>query len=373
MFGSLLADLPDDVFDPGFADACERLDRYVGALVGELARSLQLPCGEPLAIPEFLKARGWAPASLPTVEWLLSTLQLYGWAVRQGDVWFCTALDGGPPAAQLREAAIAANPAVAPAYEVLELAARSLPRVLEGSLRGEDALFGPQTLALWFSYFSNDNPLYAPSNRLAAVAAERAAPPSPRVLEVGGGGGSAAQEIGRRLATAGKIPWLYHFTELQPAFLRRGARLAQAAFPPQTAFKAFRYDINLPPWTQDVAPRQYDLVVAVNTLHLARDLPTTLAMLKSCLADGGAIVLGELIRPAGTGTVHLELPFSLLSSYRETAAAGHAGRPAGFLSEATWREVFAAAGFTQVEILPARLAECVALYPGFYSAALTAR
>lgn len=370
MFGSLLDDLPEDIFDPGFAGACERLDHYVGALAREVAWELSLPLGEPFALDHLIAARGWIPSSRPTLEWLLGTLELYGDAKRQGQAWAVSSLDGHPPSAALRAAAIEANAAVAPSYEVLAMAAQALPRVLAGELRGEDALFGPHTMGLWFSYFSNDNPLYAPSNRITAAAAARAAGPSPRVLEVGGGGGSAAQEIGRRLVAVGKTPWLYHFTELQPAFLRRGARAAQAVLPPATAFKAFRYDINQPPWQQEVEPRQYDLVVAVNTVHLALDLPAALSMLRSLLAEDGALVLGELLRPSTSGVVHLELPFSLLSSYRETAGEG---RPAGFLTEALWRRALHEAGFQQVELLPAQLSRCLEVYPGFYCAALTAR
>lgn len=372
MFGSLLADLPEDVFDPDFPAACERLDRFVGALVCDLARTLALPLGEPVSPRSLIETRGWLPASLPTVSWLLSTLELFGYAARKGEFWVLSSMDGLSPAA-LRAEAVASFPATAPAYEVLQLAAAALPEVLDGSARGEDALFGPATLGVWFAYFSNLNPLYAPSNRITAEAAARSAPPSPRVLEVGGGGGSAAEEVGRRLLAAGKVPWLYHFTELQPAFLRRGARVAQAVLPPHTAFKAFRYDINLPPWTQGVEAQQYDLIIGVNTLHLAHDLEATLAMLRSLLSQDGVLVLGELIRPAATGTVHLELPFSLLSSYRETARAGSSPRPAGFLTETMWRQALEKAGFCHVLLLPSELARCVEVYPGFYSAALTAR
>jgi SAM-dependent methyltransferase len=373
MFGALLDDLPEDVFGPEFADACQGLDRFVGSLACELACRLALPRGVPLVVAALVQERGWVPGSEATLRWLLSTLELYGRAQRRGEAWVVADLTSQASAAQLQAAALAANPAVAPAYQVLSLAAAALPAVLEGTLRGEEALFGPQTMGVWFSYFSNDNPLYAPANRVTAVAAVRAAGPSPRILELGGGGGSAAQEIGRRLVAAGKVPWLYHFTDLQPAFLRRGARVAQAALPPATAFRAFFYDINQPPCNQDVTPRQYDLIVAVNTVHLARDLTLTLTMLRSLLAEGGALVLGELVRPASTGAVHLELPFSLLSSYRETAASNSGNRPAGFLPEAMWREALAAAGFRHIEVLPSKLAACVELYPGFYSAAITAR
>ncbi len=114
---------------------------------------------------------------------------------------------------------------------MLALCAAALPAVLRGELRGQDALFGPTTLGLWFDYFSNSNPHYALNNVIAGAAVARAARPGARILEVGGGGGSAAEAALAALTQAGKPPSAYVFTELQPAFLRRGARAVQRALP----------------------------------------------------------------------------------------------------------------------------------------------
>ncbi len=369
----LTPDVPAGVFDGDFARACERLDRFVGALACELADAMSLADG-PLPAPrELARARGWSDEVELPLRWLLGTLELYGFAARTGSGWRLERPAGTPRAAALRDEAVAAYPRCAPAYRVLELSAAALPAVARGEARGEDALFGPTTLGLWFDYFSNDNPLYAPNNALAALAAERAVPADAAILEVGGGGGSAAQALLEALLRSGKPPSRYVFTELHPAFLRRGTRVVHAALPPGCELATLRYDLDLDPAEQGVKPGAFDLVLAVNTLHLAQDVVTALRRLRSLLAPGGALVLGELIRPGYDAAVHLELPFTLLKAYREAPpSAGIRERP-GFLCADGWRVALLAAGFDDVGLLPAALALCVERYPGFYCGALTAR
>jgi SAM-dependent methyltransferase len=372
-FEDLLADVPRHIFPDPFSDACTRLDRYVGALACETALAAALPNGEPLALEPLLPARGWVPAGRLGLLWLMETLELYGQASRARNTWALEVTAPRPSAAELKEDAVRACPPAAPSFAVQELSASALPAVLRGETRGEEVLFGPATLRLWFDYFSNANPLYAPSNRMAAAAAVRTVSSGARVLEVGGGGGSAALALLEALAEADRQPASYIFTELQPAFLRRGLRAVQAAAPAACEVRGARYDINRSPEEQELVPGAFDLIFGVNTLHLARDLVRSLAWLRSLLAPGGALVLGELVRPAGGRGVHLELPFALLDSYRQHPVDGEIRTRAGFLTAGSWGRALERAGFGEVAMLPAQLARCVERYPGFYCGAFTAR
>ena len=201
------------------------------------------------------------------------------------------------PSSQLRTQAERAVPAGRPAYEVFTLSANALPAVLTGNLRGESALFGPGTIGLWFDYFSNSNPHYAPNNQLAAVAVERSVDAGARLFEVGGGSGSAALAVLEATAKAHKVPSGYLFTEPQPAFLRRGARAIQQALPEGCALRSFRYDIDADPGMQGVEAGQFDVVFGVNTLHLAREIVPALKRLRTLLRPGGVLVAGELLVP----------------------------------------------------------------------------
>jgi SAM-dependent methyltransferase len=370
---ALHPDVPSHLFDETFRHACERLDRYVGALAVELASNLELPAAQSLNLDTLFTARRWSESGKLAMQWLLETLELYGHATRGADVW---RLLQDPPtvtSTALREEAERIMPAAKPAYEVLALCAGALPAVLRGELRGEDALFSPATFNLWFQYFSNDNPHYGPSNAITAVAAARATGAGASVLEFGGGGGSAGLAVLRSLGEAGNPPAGYRFTELQSAFLRRGARIVQQAKPGGCELSSSRFDINADPADQGLARATFDLIFGVNTLHLAHDLQFTLHNLRGLLRPGGALVVGELLRPAFDAPVHLELPFTLLEEYRHAPLVpGIRTRP-GFLSARGWVNALSAAGFSQITLLPAQIERCAELYPGFYSGALTAR
>lgn len=369
----LTPDVPTEVFGDAFRAACERLDRFIGALARSLARDLDLEGRHLPAASTLLAERGWSGDGRLAVEWLLETLELYGDATRIGSGWnVASPLDGETPE-QIRSEAIAAMPATEPAYRVLELSAAALPSVLAGTTRGEDALFGLSTLGLWFDYFSNSNPHYALNNRLVAIAAARTGTTGARIFEVGGGGGSAAQAVLAELVAEGCPPTHYTFSELQPAFLRRGGRAVQAALPPGCGLATLRYDVNLDPASQGVARGQFDLVVAVNTVHLAQDTVQALAHLRTLLAPGGALVLGELVRPQPLAPVHLELPFTMLEAYRRAPLADGIRLRPGFMSFTGWTRAARDAGFVTVSLLPAELEYCAQVYPGFYCAAITAR
>jgi SAM-dependent methyltransferase len=370
---ALAPDVPPAVFDGTFRAACERLDRFVGALVVELADTLGLAPGRPLDLDELLARNRWSPAGRLGLRWLLETLETYGEAERGADGLSRLASGSATSSAAIRDEAVELLPASAPAYRVLDLAAGALPAVLRGEVSGEATLFGPTTLGLWFDYFSNSNPHYAPNNTLTALAVSRECLPAASVLEMGGGGGSGAQAVLAALFEAGKTPVRYLFSELHPAFLRRGTRTVQAALPEGCELHTQRYDIDLAPERQGLEGTTFDIVFAVNTLHLARDLVATLRWARSLLRPGGALVIGELLRPSPAAGVHLELPFTLLEAYSAVPLlAGIRPRP-GFLAEVGWRAALERAGFTEVSLLPANLARCVEAYPGFYCGALTAR
>lgn len=370
---ALTPDVPADVFNETFRAASERLDRFIGALAVELAAKLGIGPGELPPAERVCSERGWRPAGELAIRWLIETLELYGAAERRdGRLWLRA--DAPPvPSARVRAEAEGILPASRPAYEVFSLSAETLPAVLRGETRGEDVLFGPSAMGLWFDYFSNSNPHYALNNSVTAIAIERSVGPSARVLEVGGGAGSAAQLVLRTLARAGKAPELYVFTEPQPAFLRRGVRAIQPELPNGCAFRSMRFDIDLDPAEQGLEAVGFDVVFGVNTVHLARNMVGTLRRLRELLRPGGVVVVGELMRPSPTAAVHLELPFTLLSAYSQVSLEdGIRARP-GFMSPEGWRRAFRAAGFAELTMLPAEIERCARIYPGFYCGALAAR
>jgi SAM-dependent methyltransferase len=370
---TIATDVPRHLFSDSFRGACERFDLYVGTVAAELAAALDLPTDTPVSAESLTASRGWLAEGTLALRWLLETLAVYGLAEADDRTWMLRPLPApAPSSSELRRDAVAALPETEPAYRVFELCATALGPVLRGEARGEDALFSPASLGLWFDYFSNENPHYALNNTLAATALCRVLGPDARILEVGGGGGSAALAALAALVGAGRPPARYTFTELHPAFLRRGARAVHAAAPVGCTVTSMRLDIDGDPAAQQLDGAEFDAVLAVNTLHLGRDLVAVLARLRSLLRRGGALVLGELLRPHANAPVHLELPFTLLDAYRRVPLiAGVRERP-GFLALDGWTRALLAAGFAQVSVVPRAFRRCIELYPGFYCGAITA-
>src|SRR6185436_1663177 len=112
------------------------------------------------------------------------------------------------------------EPDAAVGGELVTLLVEESPSFFSGQKTGEEILFSPIRLPLWFRYFSNENLLYTINNTLGAEALGRALPAAgAEVLEVGGGCGSAAETALRALSP--RIS-RYQFTEVVPTFLRRG-------------------------------------------------------------------------------------------------------------------------------------------------------
>jgi SAM-dependent methyltransferase len=266
------------------------------------------------------------------------------------------------------------DPACLPSYVLAEAAARDYPAFLRGGATGEEILFAPARLPLWVGYFSNDNVLYAVNNRVGAVAVEAWMPRRANtILELGGGLASGAAALLEHLSGAGRLGDLqtYRFTELVPAFLRRGQRLLQDRFPDGTRLTFAPLDMNRPFAEQAVAPESVSIVYAVNTLHVAHDLMFTLGEIRRTLEPGGQLIVSECVRPWPADTLYPEFVFNLLQTFR-SPRLHPAYRPnGGFLTPEQWTGALQAAGFRDVRLLPdvTRIRD---EFSGFYAAAIGA-
>ena len=298
------------------------------------------------------------PELVATVEWLVRKARGSVWLASSAEELRACGLEGPVDSARVaaRRAILAELPELAPTLELLDLAREGYPRFLFEGVAGSEILFSSNTLSLWERFFSNENPLYAPTNALASqVAAARVAERSEsagrrlRVLEVGAGCGSAAQEL---LADSAGRVGQYTLTDISPHFLRI-ARERVEALDIESVEVGFRgLDLDRDPSTWKLDAGSVDLVFAVNVLHCARDLERSLRGLRNLLAPGGCIALGECVRPLRGRPVHPEFVFQLLDEFRDVLLDPQ-WRPApGFLDADGWRGAFAAAGFTKVEVLP---------------------
>jgi SAM-dependent methyltransferase len=355
------------IFGPRFTRSDFLFDEYVYRLTVQVFAE----CGLEAALagwstPDEAAARaGLDPhASAVPLRFLLRHLAARGVLAADGGRFRAEGAVAAPDPSDVLAEQRRHDAACLPSYALAETAAREYPAFLRGERSGEEILLAPRRLSLWTSYFSNDNPLYAVNNEVGAAAFAAFLPPGRHaVLELGGGLGSGALAVLDRLAADGRLGDLdtYRFTELVPAFLRRGERVLRERVPGAAFLAAEALDMDRPFAAQGVAAGSVSIVYAVNTLHVARDLAFTLAEIRAALRPGGRLVFSECIRPREGQTIYPEFIFNLMQTFRAR----------GFLTPEQWTAALAGAGLSDVRLLPdvARIRE---VFPGFYAAAIGA-
>ena len=309
-------------------------------------------------------------------NWMLRKLERSG--LVELDPWGRIARRIAPEedAETLKREILAEIPDLAPSLALLDAARDGYVDFVLGKRSGADILLTPAVVPLWQKYFDNANFGYAPNNVVAANLCARAlqrrasggvcgAPA--RVLEIGGGLGSAAEAVIHHIA-----PQLGHYTfsEVFPYFLGSAKKRLGRAFP-EVAFDFVPLDINRPFGEQGAPAAGADLVVAVNVLHVSRDVGKTLAEVRRALAPGGTLVMVECVRPGPGVPIYVDYPFQLLDEFFRIEDAGGDRPHGGFLTVKDWHHLLARAGLAAVEMLPDHV-EVAKWYAGYHLVGLAA-
>ena len=236
-------------------------------------------------------------------------------------------------------------------------------------------MLGPQGVPLWLNYFHNDNLSYAVNNWVgAALAVERVSGQRTlRILEVGAGPGSASEILLRLFDERGLLPRVerYFITEPNAFFLRCGQRKLARQYPDLPLdWGALNLDL---PWSaQGINPGEFDLIYAVNVMHISRDLVFSLNEARSALASDGWLVIGECLRPHDNQPIYPELMFQILESFTEVQTDPEFRPNPGFLTANHWRRAFTRAGFEGVGVAP-DIDGIREIYPHFFTGAICAQ
>ena len=382
---TLLARIPDleirSLFSSEFILCCEEFDEFTTAMVLRLVHTLGL--AEALtagaSVEDLISKKNYSPRAAVPLDWFLRKLAAERLVAEErserGTIFKARGpLPAGDPE-RFETRARSIDPRSMPPFTVVRAMVDRVPEFLAGEKTGEEILFSPAKLPLWFDYFSNENLLYQINNRLGAEAVYRALPISrpATILELGGGSGSAALAVGERLARDAGLSRIgrYLFSEIVPTFLRRAERSLKARFP-EVPFEFLRLDIDRDFAEQGVPASVADIVYAVNTVHIAKDLGRTLARIRQTLTPGGVAIFSECVRPFPGQPIYVEFVFNFLENFTGVAT-DRATRPNhGFLTPENWRRSFRAAGFDSPEILP-DVEELAKHYDAFFVAAVSAR
>jgi SAM-dependent methyltransferase len=382
---TLLARIPDpairSLFTPEFILCSEEFDRFTVDTLLNLVADLDLTesLSRGTTVREVLESHGWTPRGAIPLTWFFRKLAAEGHLTVEGvdaDAVYRARGPlpvGDPDRCEARATAL--DPRSVPPFAVVRAMVEHVPAFLRGELSGEEVLFRPAKLPLWFDYFNNDNLLYQINNRLGAEAVVRALPASrpADVVEIGGGSGSAALAVAERLAHDGALSRIasYVFTEIVPTFLRRAERNLQGRWP-GVPIEFQRLDMDRDFEEQGLAPNSADVVYAVNTIHIAKDLAATLARVRETLRPGGVAVFSECVRPFEGQPIYVEFVFNFLENFTGVATDPQTRPNHGFLTPGNWRRSLAAAGFERPEILP-DVETLARHYDAFFVAAVSAR
>ncbi|EFY96790.1 Acyl carrier protein-like protein [Metarhizium robertsii ARSEF 23] len=169
--------------------------------------------------------------------------------------------------------------------------------------------------------------------------------PELRILEIGGGTGSATLPVLEELwgDATGLAPFRdYTFTDISAGFFEN-ARVKLATWNQRIIYK--KLDITQDPATQGFAPGDYDLVIASNVLHATADMTVTIGNVRSLLKPNGKILLLEATKHSP-----VTLPFSLLPGWWYAVDEYRNLEEGPLLSDDGWRRLLHAQGFSGVDV-----------------------
>ena len=369
---------PPSVFSERLYQSIELMERYNIDLAIDLLRRLNVmdQLGEWRSANELCHALSFQPGFRFALGWILERLVETGCveAGANGDArsYHLRRAPWQPELQRLRAVGLSIDPANAASLDLLDHAARLYPTVARGEQSGDHSLFGPQGIPLWLNYFHNDNLTYAVNNWVSAIlAADRVSTrPRLRILELGAGAGSASETLVRWFDERGLLPQIEHYLITEPnAFFRRRAQRDLARQYPGLALKWGALDLNLSWDAQGVASGEFDLVYAVNVLHVSNDLLFSLNQARSALTANGWLVIGECLRPFVNQPIYPELMFQILPSFTEVQLDPEIRPNPGFLTADHWRRAFTRAGFERTEVAP-DINGIREIYPHFFTGAI---
>lgn len=272
---------------------------------------------------------------------MLSTLHSHGQLTRKGDVY--SALQGAR-AATIAALETDARSAWAGEEEVIDLA-KACGEALVEVLRGKKSpleLFST-VLAKVQAPVQAGASLHAAYNAIIragidSVLARLPARAPIRVFEMGGGTGVATSSL---LPVLPAARTRYMFTDIGAYFVSK-ARQKFSQYP----FVDFStLNVDMSPQEQGFGSHCYDIVIAVNMLHVTRNMDSSLQHARSLLAPGGLLLIWEITRCAPD----FDVTYGLLM---EAIHDGERNQGDPFLDGAGWTRTLLANGFSQVSVLP---------------------
>jgi SAM-dependent methyltransferase len=374
-----LKQFPSAVFSERLYQSIELMERYSIEQAIDLSNRLSLidELGEWRSADELCRLLSFQPRFIFALRWILERLVESGCAEARsnGEIrsYHLRHAPWQTDLKRLRAIGLSIDPGNAATLDLLDHAASFYAAIAAGEQGGDQSLLGPQGVPLWLNYFHNDNLTYAVNNWVgAAQAVDRLSTRQTfRILELGAGTGSASEILLQLLAESGFLPRMERYLITEPnAYFRRCSQRKLTAQYPNLALEWAPLDFDVPWKTQGISPGEFDLVYAVNVMHISKNLLFSLNEARSALTSDGWLVIGECVRPYDNQAIYPELMFQILDSFTNVQTDPEVRPNPGFLTAEQWRRAFSRVGFRQVKVTPDidRIRE---IYPHFFTGAIS--
>jgi SAM-dependent methyltransferase len=375
----LLQQFPPAVFSERLYQSIELMERYSIELAIDLSRQLNLidQLGGWRSAVDLCHLLSFQPRFKFALRWILERLVESGCAEERTDgsirSYRLRHAPWKPDLKALRAIGLSIDPANAATLDLLDHAASLYPAVASGQQGGDHNLLGPRGVPLWLNYFHNDNLTYAVNNWVGAVLAadHLSTRRTLRILELGAGTGSATEILVQLLAERGVSPRLERYLITEPnAYFRRCSQRKLTAQYPNLPLEWAPLDLDLPWNSQRITSGEFDLVYAVNVMHISNNLLFSLNEARSALDSNGWLVIGECVRPYDNQPIYPELMFQILESFTNVQTDPEVRPNPGFLTAEQWRRAFSRAGFRHANVVP-DLDRIREIYPHFFTGAIS--
>lgn len=240
-------------------------------------------------------------------------------------------------------------------FKLLSLIADNYEDLLKGTKKGIDLIYSPNNIHIINEYYDKGL-FYNVNNVLGAKVLnyEIDCRNNPTILELGGGlGGGTKQFILQRKAEGNSLTsFHYHFTDIANSMLRKIKRPLEELAGSISNYEFSKFDFNKPLHETEMKENRYDIIWAVNAIHVAYDLKFTLSELYKLLKPEGVLLIVETVRPMCCPLVQHEFVINTLDDYTNIKL-DESWRPSyGFMRWNNWTKALEAAGFDQVNTVP---------------------
>jgi acyl transferase domain-containing protein/SAM-dependent methyltransferase len=344
--GARQADVaPLDLSVDRFEAIWTRLDRLASAYVVEALRQCGLFSreGDSLSLDEAMAQCHIGPTYRSLIERWFGQLVEDGLVVRDGARYRCLQSLPALPLADLEHGAVEVLIDAPQVMDWVRRCGRSLAAVVSGvespldtlfpsgSYETVDFIYHQWSLARYFNGIVR--------SAVEGVGSRRNGSERLRIFEIGAGTGGTTAALLPALSDRRAV---YQFTDVSDFFLAR----ARARFAAHGFFQYGLFDIERAPAEQGYATGSYDVVVAANVVHAARDLDAALAHARDLLKPGGLLILYET-------TSHprwMDVTTGLIEGWQRFEDAWRGDHP--LLTVERWQAALRAAGFDATLALP---------------------